>query len=253
MSKEKDLPIGKVLRLSDSYLQSPPKLKSQAKSLHKLRQTARQIVSLLPEDGYSQQRVKRVIQASNKIRDLDVLLLELLPGFPEEYAEIVAEIKEQLLDVRWRLDDDFKNDLQMEMVPEIESCIGDDQVMSHMFAPTAGEALHDRLKDIKARFKKIKKQLGLLDNDSGQIHKQRLKVKRIRYQVEHYFPEQQSLLDQLKYLQKQLGEFHDYAQAEKMIGKYTELDATQRGVVKAYLLSQQQQILSKVRKKLNRL
>lgn len=252
MSKEKNLAIKNLIKLIDQYLQLPPKLKRQAKGLHKMRQAAREILSLLPEEDYPQQRIKRVIQASNKIRDLDVLILELLPRLPEEFTATADLIKEQLLDVRWNLDDDFKNDLQLEMVPEIESCKDEYAHAMHQAQPKSIEHHQEKLKELKKQFKKVQKHLSLVDLENKQIHKLRLKIKRMRYQVAHLFADQHELLAKLKYLQQQLGEFHDYDQAQKMMAKYTDIDAQIMEPVFKYLRAEQQKILSRVRKKITK-
>lgn len=250
MNEDKNLPVVRVLERIELYLQLPPKLKPQAKGLHRLRQASRELLSLLPVEDYPQQRIKRVIQASNKIRDLDVLLLEVLPSFPQELESAIEPVKEQLVEVRWEWDDTFKNDLQLEMLPEIESCIEEYAETLQSVHPTASEQQHQQLKEIEKQFKKVKKRLSLLELENKQIHKLRLKIKRMRYQVAHFFPEQDELFEALKYLQKQLGEFHDYDQAQKMIAKYTDMQADDLEPITKHLSARQNKILSKVRKKL---
>ncbi|WP_173270725.1 CHAD domain-containing protein [Thiosulfatimonas sediminis] len=247
---DKKSQVDLLLRCANAYLQLPPKLKAQAKGLHKLRQTTRHLLSLLPIEGYAQARIKKVIQASNKIRDLDVLLWDVLPHLPDELRVLEAQVQPRLIAIRCGMDDEFKNDLQLELLPEITSClVAYPHVLQAEFS-LVSQLKRPQISDLEKQFQKAKKQLVLLDIENTQVHKLRLKIKRIRYQVGHFFPEQTEFLMRLRSLQDQLGEFHDYDQADKMMCKYSDLDELMLVKVRKFLAARQQNILAQVRRKL---
>ncbi|MBO1923026.1 CHAD domain-containing protein [Thiomicrorhabdus sp. 6S3-12] len=230
------------------YLELDNALQEQEKALHELRVSARKLVSLLPKDDYHRAFFKRVIQASNKIRDLDVLMLQVVPGFPKEIRAAGDQLKSELLEVRNQLDDDFKNFLQLDILPELRNLRANFTREKDSLAVSAGV---EDLEQIEKQFRQIRKRLLLVDLEETQVHKIRLKVKRLRYQVAHHYRNKNKLLAELKFLQEQLGKFHDFSQAGNLIRKYAaDLKPEFLKQLRKHLQSKQNAILKKVRKSL---
>ncbi|QKI89805.1 CHAD domain-containing protein [Thiomicrorhabdus xiamenensis] len=230
------------------YLELENVLQEQEKTLHELRVSARKLVSLLPKDDYHREFFKRVIQASNKIRDLDVLMLQVVPGFPKDMRDAGDQLRKELLGIRNQLDDDFKNFLQLDILPELCNLRANFTREKDSLAVSEGV---EELEQIEKQFRQIRKRLLLVDLEEKQVHKIRLKVKRLRYQVAHHYRNKNKLLAELKFLQEQLGKFHDFSQAGNLIRKYAvDLDPEFLKQLRKHLQSKQNAILKKVRKSL---
>ncbi|MBN2646582.1 MAG: CHAD domain-containing protein [Thiotrichales bacterium] len=241
--------IEQVQQQLNLYLQIEAPLSAQGETLHELRVAARQLLSLFPKEEFQRQLFKRIIQASNKIRDLDVLLLDILPKIAKEFTPQTREDLEQnLLAARALLDDEFKSFLQLDVLPELIG-MNPQQMLRAQTAMAEGV---EPLEQIEKHFRQLRKRLLLVDLEEEQIHKIRLKVKRLRYQMAHHYP-QEPLLDTLTFVQHQLGHFHDYAQARKLIQRYaSSLDTKTRTGLKKHLQSRQDAVLKKVRNTLKK-
>lgn len=242
--------LKKLLKKLDDYEMLEQDAK-QIEPLHKIRVTARKLVALSEPDSYSAQVLKRLIQASNALRDLDVLRSETLPKLPAKWQPKLTELYQQLAQQREELDAQFKLRLQMELYDEIHSLVDEFEPLQQ--PKSDSQPRHQLpLKEIEKRLKAQVKWLRTLDIKDQQVHKVRLKIKRLRYQLEHFYPQQIPALEMMTYLQNTLGEFQDLCQGKKWLEKHASLASPTLNAIQGLLEARKQTILHKVRGVLNK-
>lgn len=246
-----DKQIKKLLKVIERYVEIPNGDIEQIEGLHKVRVTARKLVSVSPPESYSGKLFKKVIQSSNHLRDLDVFRSEVLKDFPEAWQESMQALYQGIEELRDELDAKFKLLLDMELREELEVLSANyDQIAKKSTSDSHRHKLE--LIEIEKRLRKQLKILQKLDLEDKQVHKVRLKIKRLRYQLEHFYAKEERLLTVTTYLQNELGHFHDITQGIKLLKQHKELMSEEQ--LTRYLEHMEQTkntLLQNVRKKLH--
>lgn len=242
--------IEKLLKKIDKY-ESLEQAKTQVELLHKIRVNTRKLVALSPPESYSAQVLKRLIQASNALRDLDVLQNETLKHLPDKWQKDLKPIYQELTERRLEMDAQFKLLLQMELREEIQGLMDD---FEHLQKKNSSSAERHKLllSEIEKRLKAQLKILRAVEIEDKQVHKVRLKIKRLRYQLEHFYTEQEEALQLTTYLQDELGVFHDLCQGIKWLNKYLGEDKEQLKSIQDLLQTRKEKNLQSVRKTLHK-
>lgn len=219
--------------------------------LHKIRVNARKLIALSPPESDSAKTLKRLIQASNALRDLDVLHSETLKNLPKDWQPKLQPLYDILAEQRQDMDAQFRLRLQMELSEEILELVEDFEPFKK--EEKSGHQRHQlALKEIEKRLKAQFKVLRALEVEDKQVHKVRLKIKRLRYQLEHFYPKQTKALEVTTYLQNTLGEFHDLCQGMKWLEKHADVKKKVREPLLELLQRRKQDLLQSVRQVLNK-
>lgn len=242
--------IDELSKRIERYIQLEAPDFGQAAALHKLRVSARKLVALSPPESDSAQLFKRIIQASNSLRDLDVLRDETLKKLPKKWQKVLEGFDDTLSELRAELDAQFKLLLQMELSQDVAQLAEQLQAMQPK-AGAANERHQLPLVEIEKRLNLQLKLLKKLEIDDKQVHKVRLKIKRLRYQIEHFYPQQHEALGLMTFLQDRLGDFQDLSQGIKWLNKHAKLDKKTLAQIESLLGEQKESILKAVRKQLN--
>jgi len=217
-----DKQITKLLKSAKAYLEVPSGNKKQVESLHTLRVTARKLVSVSAPETYQIELFKHLIQSSNKLRDLDVFTTEILPAFPKKLRSSMTSLYQGLEEFREQLDIEYKLWLEADALLEIQDLLTDSE---HIKQKSNGRPERNKLElnDIQKRLQKNIKLIQKVDVEDKHIHKVRLKIKQLHYQLEHFYPQEEKLIKKCAYLQDELGHFHDLCQGIKLLKKHQDL------------------------------
>lgn len=247
-----DKAIKKLLKAIDGYVQLTCHDKESVHQLHKLRVSARKLVSLSPPQSYASQVFKRSIQQSNYLRDLDVLQTEVLVIFPKEWRHEIQQLERGLRELREDESVKFRLFLEMEIKAELKNLVKDYQKISKKSEGDSQRhcmSLNEIVKKLKEQLKLLKK----LELEDAQVHKVRLKIKRLRYQLEHFYADESRLLSLTAMLQETLGRFHDKSQAQKILqSQKTLLSKDDLLKFTQYLDVKKQEILAQLRQALKK-
>lgn len=184
--------------------------------LHDIRITARKLIVVMNPDDSMGLSLKKLIQSSNKIRDLDVFLEEILPQFPKKWHVDFKDICRALKIKRGEMSHDFKLILT-------EEWLSDSLTENDLLAVNKEKTHSDlnrhkmELKEIEKRLKKVLKELKSIDIEDKHLHKIRLVSKRLHYQLARFYPQETKLIKTTKLIQEMLGDFHDLYQAIKLL------------------------------------
>ncbi|BCN92444.1 hypothetical protein THMIRHAM_02290 [Thiomicrorhabdus immobilis] len=222
------------------------------KCLHDMRVAARKsIVVMSPEDSMTLS-LKKLIQSSNKIRDLDVFLNEILPKLPKKWHAELDNIRQPLILKRLEMNQDFRIVLKEEWLndlSQIENFSSDKR--SLQYDSNRHQMTH---KEIEKSLKKALKELKSIELEDKHLHKIRLVIKRLHYQLERFYPDEKQLLKLTKLIQTELGEFHDFYQAVKLLKQHEALISPktyQHGIT--FLKDKKSQTISNLRKALRKM
>lgn len=244
--------LNTIVKLAGEYLNTDENtnMSGSVESLHKLRVAVRQWLALIDPKHEMVGSFKKIIQASNKVRDLDVLLWETWAKFPKDWHAGLTSLRHNLQASRAELNTEFKAVLDDELLDELvqaQRCLVKDK---HAF-DLKQEHQKMPLKEIQKRLKKAVKELKILDLKDKRLHQIRLLIKRLHYQLARFYPDEKKALALSERLAKQLGVFHDLYQAINLINKHQDaLSAQQISECRAFLNIQKLQSLQKMRKKL---
>ncbi|ACM92175.1 hypothetical protein NAMH_1042 [Nautilia profundicola AmH] len=155
--------------------------KQNAKTLHDLRIECRRKISLLQKDGFSDEGCEKILNASSKLRDTDVLL-KICKN---------KKIKKFLKKRRKKLNKKFLKFLKQIEFKKIPA--------------------KEKIKIDLISCKKLLEKTFLNKNDK-ELHRLRLKIKACRYTNKDYEKE-------FKKIQDALGKAHDYYKCEKLCKK----------------------------------
>ncbi|WP_172959653.1 CHAD domain-containing protein [Thiomicrorhabdus aquaedulcis] len=207
---------------NDNKADAKKALTVSIEKLHDLRVATRKWLAVMNPDDEMVASFKKIIQASNKVRDMDVFLWEILPTFPESWQADLVALQAGLQDSRAELNSQFKVLLETELVDELVRA--KKRLVKHAHAFESAHGRHKMpFKEIEKRLKTAVKELKLLDLEDKQLHKIRLLIKRLRYQLEHFYPEEHKALALTETIQERLGLFHDQYQAMNLLDKHQSL------------------------------
>ena len=208
--------LNNLIKTLTDYFNLADNDQNQFKQLHDLRIEARKLVETLNPDDALTASIKEIIQSSNKIRDIDVFIHETIQHMPSEIRREFKRLKKSLEHQREELNHDFKMWLREEWLSQ--NAIESD--LSELLCQETHLKRHQMgLEEIEKRLKKITRELKMFELEDKQIHKIRLKVKRLNYQLSRFYhQEQQHTL--IIELQDKLGQFHDLYQAQKLVHHY---------------------------------
>ena len=254
-----DKQIKKLTRLIQTYLshdrQADEGDNQTIEHLHKIRVTARKLVSVSPPESDQLQLFKKVIQASNSLRDIDVFRAELLPSFPEKWQSKMAPLYQGIAEFREQLDVKFKLLLETEILADIEALLVSLAAIDGKRSTISVNADKHKLElnEIEKQLQKQIKVIQKIDIEDKHLHKARLKIKRLRYQLEHFHSKEKKALELCVYLQDELGHFHDLCQGIKLLKKHAELmsDMQLNKYVK-HLEKNKESLLQSIRSKLHK-
>ncbi|WP_029406620.1 CHAD domain-containing protein [Thiomicrorhabdus sp. Milos-T2] len=184
--------------------------------LHNLRIAARKLIVVMNPEDFIGLNLKKLIQASNKIRDLDVFITEILPQFPKKWHSEFKDLLRVLNNRRVEMNHDFKITLTEEWLSDLN----DEKILLSGEHETSQSQLKRQqmdLKEIEKRLKKALKEVKSIDIEDKHLHKIRLVSKRLRYQLMRFYPQETKLIKTTKLLQAKLGDFHDIYQAIKLL------------------------------------
>lgn len=202
--------------LTLEYLQAEDNGLEAVSLLHSLRVKARQIIAILNPDDALTISIKQLIQNSNKLRDIDVFLTQTLLNTPLDAQQTLAPLKQLLTEKRADINYDFKTLLREEWINEDINKV--DLSVSEILCLETNLSRHKmEFKEIEKRLRKVVRELKLFELEDKQIHKIRLKVKRLRYQLERFYSDENQALELTQTIQDDLGCFHDYYQALQLI------------------------------------
>ncbi|WP_321326615.1 CHAD domain-containing protein [Thiomicrorhabdus sp.] len=206
--------LEKLNHILTRYIELPDDDSKQVKVLHDLRVSARKLITLINPNETLTASLKKLIQSSNKIRDLDVFINETLPIFPKKLQADLKEVHLTLHNTRADMNHEFKSLLSDELIGDLNQT----HTPSTKQEIKADLSRHQMpLNDIDKRLKKVVRELQLLDLEDKQLHKIRLVTKRLHYQLERFYPEEKKSIALAKLIQTQLGKFHDIYQAIKLV------------------------------------
>ena len=214
--------ITKLLKSARAYLEVPSGNKKQVESLHTLRVTARKLVSVSAPETYQIILFKHIIQSSNKLRDLDVFTTEILPTFPKKLQSSMSSLYQGLEEFREQLDIEYKLWLEADVLLELQDLLTDSEQIKKK---SSGRPDKNKLElnDIQKKLQKNIKIIQKVDVEDKHIHKVRLKIKQLHYQLEHFYPQEEKLIKKCAYLQDELGHFHDLCQGITLLKKHENL------------------------------
>lgn len=221
--------------------------------LHQLRVKSRTLLALLDKNSAAYQDIKLLIKNSNSIRDLDVFLTETFMSLPEVVREHLQEVLTQIKQQKLKLEAAYKQEFLENHLPKLNVISERDFAFKDPEFNSQSQ-VHSRMSlyEIEIQLAKIESKILKPDVEHKRLHKLRLKVKKLRYQVVNFHANEIKLLSRLKYLQNKLGEFHDKDVCLQIIEPYVfDTPELAEEVVKT-INQQQQTILKKIRKKISK-
>ena len=209
--------LNNLIKTLTDYFNLADNDQNQFKQLHDLRIEARKLVETLNPDDALTASIKKIIQSSNKIRDIDIFVHETLKRMPSEIRQEFKRLKISLKNQREELNHDFKMRLREEWLNQgtIES-----ELSEFLCHETHLKRHQMTLEEIEKHLKKITRELKMFELEDKQIHKIRLKVKRLNYQLSRFYYQEKQQHTLIIELQDKLGQFHDFYQAQKLIHHY---------------------------------
>jgi hypothetical protein len=184
------------------------------RALHQLRVLARKIIDSFPRGDYSVKPIKGMIHASNSLRDIDVLMSEILPSILKHQPNRLKKLQNQLYSHRFYFYAQFISFIEDEFEPDCGELLNLNNSNHGMFE-------QNDFKTLQKTFLKEIKSLSRLDIDAKQIHKIRLKVKRYQQpfsQFQGYDLWQQTVAE----LRDVMGEFNDFSQAKRLLRMFVD-------------------------------
>jgi len=246
-----DKHLKKLSKAINHYKSLETNDKDLIEGLHKLRVTARKLVSLSPPDSESGSVFKKFIQASNHLRDLDVFRSEVLPNFPQKQQKAITELYLVIEEHREDLDAKFKLLIDMELEDELKDLLNH-SALSKEKLQSSSERHRLEIKEIEKKLRIQTKLLRKIDLEDKQVHKARLKIKRLRYQLEHFYENETEFLKVTHFLQDELGQFHDLSQASKILAKHKALISPSLfPELEHFIQKSKDKLIQKIRKQLN--
>lgn len=229
--------IGKLRQLKEKTLYYRDKVLQEGtdEDLHQLRVSLRTTVSLLDQCAFlclknrcksEKKLLKEIISITNRKRDIDVLKgqLKRMQGevHTPQMREAALKLQNRLLEMEARESRYIKAYLQSDRFREIMEQY---TYFIHQRYPKF-TSLYGRygVKPVCSyvilrSFLKIKKSVGKIDwvHEHEKLHKLRIDFKKLRYLLENFREyyddaETESLIGEVKKVQKVLGEFHDAVQ-----------------------------------------
>lgn len=247
--------ISELITVIENYcsVDSLKVMNQDPETLHQLRVKSRTLMSLLPEKSALYADTKQLIKQSNKIRDLDVFLTESILALPEETQAHLQKVTLEIQQHKLQLEVNYKRELLNQHLPLLTGASTEDYDRQHNDVLDSDQEDKQKLSilEIEKTLHKIEEKLMDPDITHKRVHKLRLKVKKIRYQVTHYYSDQSDLVDYFKYLQKWLGVFHDKDVCLEISEPYL-VDKALREEVFKVIANQQKTILTKVRKRIKK-
>lgn len=225
--------------------------------LHQLRVSARSLNVMLHAHHDDFHTIKSLITNSNETRDLDVLIFEVLVSIAEEekLSEAIQKIKDSLLLSRnhaaedlqdWLMKEDFLQQLQ-----QVQLDLDHDKEVETQSSKPKKSINILSLDDIQQQLQTVETALSDKSISNKDVHKQRLFIKALRYQVAHFYKDKPDLLNHLRWMQEKLGKFHDKDQALKILKNHLtikQLKTYQK--IELVLRKQQRKLLKKLRKRI---
>lgn len=185
------------------------------KCLHDIRVGVRKLIVVMNPEDPRTLSLKKLIQSSNKIRDLDVFLDEMLPQLPKKWHAEFEDMRQTLILKRLEMNQDFKILLIEEWLSNLSQL---ENFSSNQRSLQYDLNRHQMTqKEIEKSLKKAIKELKSIELQDKQFHKIRLVIKRLHYQLERFYPDEKQFLKLTKCIQAELGEFHDFYQAIKLL------------------------------------
>lgn len=219
--------------------------------LHQLRVQARTLLSLLKKESESYSMIKAIIKQSNAIRDLDVFLNESLLALPQKVQQHLAAVLDQIRLEKDQLETQFKQQLTPDFLSRLCNALEIEFVHQKKSASSdTGHKHHIALPLIRSKLAKQQQLLLNQDIKSKKLHAIRLKIKKLRYQASHYYPEEKKLNRKLKFLQNHLGTIHDKDMCLQILNAHLLNHTDLRTEVTTVIRQQQEQTIQKIRSKL---
>ena len=191
----------------------------QVKVLHDIRVYARKLIVVMDPDDPQTTTLKKLIQFSNKIRDIDVFTNEILPLFPKSLRANLAKAQQVLHINRMDMNLEFKSLLSTEWLEDLTP----EPTADEHAVKTTTDRHKMALSDIEKRLKKALRDLNRIDLEDKHYHKIRLLIKRLHYQLLRFYPQEKPSIALAKQLQQKLGEFHDLYQAINLLKQHKSL------------------------------
>jgi len=216
------------------------RLGEDPEELHQMRVASRRLratidlfeAALAPEFAYLKDELRWVGRVLGNVRDLQVQresLLDLLIGFElpasnplieklaQDTREAQAEVASALDSARYR-----------NLVQRMTAALATEDVVSgesqSPIQPYAAQAVRDRYKTVRKRASRLR-----IDSPDAELHKTRIKIKRLRYAAETFQPvfgkRLKPLRDESKSLQDLLGEHQDHVAARAWMGEIAAREA----------------------------
>jgi len=162
---------------------------SDIETLHKLRVSSRKLSSVLKKKSLLAKKLKTLRRLSNEIRDLDVLKDEF-------FTSLTDSQKKKLL--KYGLDDYIKSKKD---ILEFEFLLF---LRSIKWVETSVKISKKSINETV-----VSNNLEVPSQDSDELHKFRINVKKLRYRLEHMADDENKNINLLKKMQNLSGKIHD--------------------------------------------
>ena len=163
---------------------------SDIETLHKLRVSSRKLSSVLKKKSLLAKKLKTLRRLSNEIRDLDVLKDEF-------FTSLTDSQKKKLL--KYGLDDYIKSKKD---ILEFEFLLF---LRSIKWVETSVKISKKSINETV-----VSNNLEVPSQDSDELHKFRINVKKLRYRLEHITDDENENINYLKKMQNLSGKIHDF-------------------------------------------
>jgi len=199
--------------------------KDSIKSIHNLRIHCRELSSLLSPENPFYTQVKKLIKASNAIRDMDVFLTVYLPSLPKDY-------KKQL---------DIKS-IKKSILKKRKKKVAQLHAYMHSLAPS-------KSLDIAKKVNKTsdKRDLSPLVLEKKELHKYRIRIKKQLYKEKNSRPRNKDKIKTLTEIKDLLGTINDNYNGLKTLRRYN-LKANLYNQIQDFTQEQNEKIFLAVQK-----
>lgn len=222
--------------------------------LHQVRVKIRNLMSLLKKGSKSYRVLKALIKGSNRIRDMDVLLTQSIADLPKTVEEHLHSITVQITTEKLTLESQFKQQFTEDFLDNLYNMLEHELSQADFINNETEKSANTHpitLASIKTKLNRYEQTLLKSKLGNNALHTLRLKIKKIRYQVGHFYPDKEKLLAKLKFLQTNLGEFNDKVVCLQILNPYLSQHPKLQNEVTASIHQQQSKILKKIRSKLS--
>lgn len=236
-----ELLVESLIKSVDSYRAlSHLNIDESSLHLHEIRLMSRRLLSHFPKQHREICSVKMLLQGSNALRDMDVLITETIEKFAAGGQSQV--LRELLLNEREHLNEKFLDllDDEWDAARRIINALALDEDVSELGSL--------EFSVVQKKLSKALKVLAQVDTVEKDAHKIRLKLKRYAHQILTHFPEKLELRTLLEDVIHRLGQMHDLYQSARLLQKFVDCDDLANAALVKKLQRASEQRLNEIKK-----